>query len=177
MIDGELVGTHKAILATLAAGLALLFPTAIQAQALNACDLTADGVVDLRDVQLATNMAQTVVPCTANVAGAGVCNIVVVDRVTHAALSGACLTGVPHTVALNWTASTSSNVIGYNVYRGTVSGGPYTKLTSAPVSSTNYTDVTAQGGQTYYYVATAVDNSSNESAYSSPAVPAVVPTP
>jgi hypothetical protein len=168
--------THNAILAALTAGLVLLFPTAIKAQAVNACDLTADGVVNLGDMQLATKMAQGVSPCTANVAGAGVCNIVVVQRVTHAAVSGTCLTGVPHTVSLNWTASTSSNVIGYNVYRGSVSGGPYTKLTSAPVVGTAYTDVTAKGGQTYYYVATAVDNSNNESGYSSP-VTAVVPTP
>jgi hypothetical protein len=175
MRDGQLVVTHKAILAALTAGLALFFPTLIQAQALNACDLTGDGVVDNRDVQLATSMAQTVVPCTANVAGTGVCNIVVVDRVTHAALTGTCLTGVPHTVTLNWTASTSSNVTGYNVYRSTASGGPYTKLTSAPVASVSYTDPTAAEGQTYYYVATAVDNSNNESVYSSP-VTAVVPT-
>jgi hypothetical protein len=168
--------THKAILAVIAAGFTLFFPTVIRAQALNACDLTGNGVVDIGDVQLATKMAQTVVPCTANVAGAGVCDIVVVNRVTHAAVSGTCLTGVPHTVTLNWTASTSSNVTGYNVYRGTISGGPYTRLTSALVAGISYTDVTAKAGQTYYYVATAVDNNNNESAYSIPAT-AVVPTP
>jgi hypothetical protein len=175
MSDGELVVTHKAILATLAAGVVLFFPTAIQAQAVNACDLTVDGVVNAADVQLATNMAQKMTPCTANVAGAGVCDIVVVQRVKIAALNGTCLTGVPHTVTLNWTASTSANVTGYNVYRGIAPSGPYTKLTSAPVAGVSYIDVTAQGGQTYYYVATAVNSSNNESAYSSP-VTAVVPT-
>ena len=78
-------------------------------------------------------------------------------------------------MSLNWTASTSSNVTGYNVYRGSASGGPYTKLTSAPVAAISFTDVTAKGGQNYYYVATAVDNSNNESVYSSP-VTAVLPT-
>ena len=77
-------------------------------------------------------------------------------------------------MTLNWTASTSSNVTGYNVYRATRSGGPYTKLTSAPVAGTSYTDVTVQGGQTYYYVTTAVDSGNNESVYSNQ-VTAVVP--
>lgn len=168
--------THKAILAALAASLWLFSPTAVQAQALNACDLTGDGVVDILDVQLATNMALGLAPCTANVAGSGVCDIVVVERVKNAALSGTCLTGVPHSASLNWTASTSSNVTGYNVYRATQSGGPYTKLTSSPVAGTSYTDVTVQAGQTYYYVTTAVDSSSNESVYSNQAT-AAVPSP
>ncbi|HEX7424944.1 MAG TPA: hypothetical protein VF311_13815, partial [Terriglobales bacterium] len=133
-------------------------------------------VVDILDVQLATNMALGLAPCTANVAGSGVCNIVVVERVKNAALSGTYLTGVPHSASLNWTASTSSNVTGYNVYRATQSGGPYTKLTSSPVAGTSYTDVTVQAGQTYYYVTTAVDSSSNESVYSNQAT-AAVPSP
>lgn len=176
MIGRRCFATHKAILAAMTAGFALFHPTLIRAQALNACDLTGNGVVDISDVQLATKMAQTVVPCTANVAGAGVCNIVVVDRIAHAALSGTCLTGVPHTASLFWTASTSSNVTGYNIYRASVSGGPYTKLTSTPVAGISYTDVTVAAGQTYRYVATAVDNNNNESAYSTPTT-AVVPTP
>jgi hypothetical protein len=37
---------------------------------------------------------------------------------------------VQHTVTLSWTDS-ASTVVGYNVYRGTLSGGPYTKINSA----------------------------------------------
>jgi hypothetical protein len=84
--------------------------------------------------------------------------------------------GTQHTVILNWTASTSSNVIGYNVYRGTASSGPYTKLTSTPVAGSTYYDHAVQAGQTYYYVATAVDTGGNESAYSTQ-VQAAVPFP
>jgi Abnormal spindle-like microcephaly-assoc'd, ASPM-SPD-2-Hydin len=74
------------------------------------------------------------------------------------------------TVALGWTASTSS-VIGYNVYRGTTTGGPYSsKLTSSPVTSTQFTDTSVQSGQTYYYVVTSVNSSEVESAYSGQAV-------
>ena len=175
MPDRGFFVTHKAIVAALSASLWLLSPIAVQAAALNACDLTADGVVDVLDVEAAMNMALGVAPCTANVAGSGVCNIVVVGRVKNAALSGTCLTGVPHSASLNWTASTSSNVTGYNVYRAIQSGGPYTKVTSSPVAGTSYTDVTVQAGQSYYYVTTAVDIGGNESVYSNEAT-AVVPS-
>jgi fibronectin type 3 domain-containing protein len=77
-------------------------------------------------------------------------------------------------VSLSWTASTSS-VVGYNVYRGTASGGPYsTKLTSSPVNDTNFVDSSVQSSSTYYYVATAVDSDSVESTYSNQAK-AVIP--
>lgn len=146
----------------------------------NACDLNQDGKVDTVDVQLATNMALGLLSCTANIAGAGVCNAVVVQRVINAALGGTCVTGpvvYPHSVSLTWTASTSLNVTGYNVYRGTTPNGPYpTKLNSSLVVGTSYTDSTVQAAQTYYYVATAVDNTSSESAYSNQAQ-AVVPSP
>jgi fibronectin type 3 domain-containing protein len=77
---------------------------------------------------------------------------------------------------LNWTASTSSNLKGYNVYRGTQNGGPYTKITFTPVVGTSYTDTTALAGQTYYYVTTAVDNNNNESVYSNQTL-GTIPTP
>jgi hypothetical protein len=84
---------------------------------------------------------------------------------------------IGHSVTLTWVASTSQNVAGYNVYRGTTSGGPYgTKLNSALVATTTYTDNSVVTGQTYFYVVTAVDTSGDESAYSSPAM-AVIPTP
>jgi hypothetical protein len=108
--------------------------------------------------------------CTANVFGPGVCNSVVVQRVVNAALSGVCVVGDTHTVSLNWTASKSPNVAGYNLNRGTVSGGPYgTKLNSSLVAATTYNDTSVALGQTYYYVATAVDTNGRESSYSNQA--------
>ena len=87
---------------------------------------------------------------------------------TTAALAG---TGVPtgnvvHKVSLFWNAS-PSQVIGYNVYRGTTSGGPYPlKLTPSPQAATSLVDNSVAAGTTYYYVATSVDQSSIESIYS-----------
>jgi Abnormal spindle-like microcephaly-assoc'd, ASPM-SPD-2-Hydin len=87
------------------------------------------------------------------------------------------LTGASHLVNLSWTASTTSTVVGYNVYRGTISGGPYAvKLNSTVVPATAYTDTAVQAGQTYFYVVTAVDSSGAESVYSNQAS-ALVPTP
>jgi Abnormal spindle-like microcephaly-assoc'd, ASPM-SPD-2-Hydin len=78
-----------------------------------------------------------------------------------------------HTVGLSWNASTSQ-VVGYNVYRGTLAGGPYTKINGAVETSTSFTDNAVQGGTTYYYVTTAVDGNNVESGYSNQAS-AVVP--
>jgi hypothetical protein len=70
-----------------------------------------------------------------------------------------------HTVDLSWNASTSSPA-GYNVYRGSASGGPYTKINLSLDAGNYYADGTVQSGQTYYYVTTAVDSSGTESGYS-----------
>jgi len=81
-----------------------------------------------------------------------------------------------HSVNLSWTASTSPNISGYNIYRGTKSGGPYSKINAVLNASTVYTDTTVADGQTYYYVTTAVNSSNEESAYSNQAT-AVIPPP
>ena len=77
-----------------------------------------------------------------------------------------------HTVTLTWTASTST-VSGYNVYRSTVSGSPYTRINAILDAATNYVDNTVLPGQTYYYVTTAVGTSGVESAYSNQITTAV----
>lgn len=77
-----------------------------------------------------------------------------------------------HTVALTWDPSTST-VVGYNIYRGTQSGGPYSLLNPALLSGTSYTDSSLQSGTTYFYVSTAVDANSLESSYSNEASAAI----
>jgi hypothetical protein len=142
----------------------------------NPCDLNGDGVVNVTDVQLAVNMAVGSAPCTANIVGAGICNIVVVQRVVNAALGQSCVTGSGHSATLTWVASSSTNLAGYNVYRGTTSGGPYALVNAAPVSSVSFTDTTVQAGQTYYYVVKAVGTDNSLSAASNETT-ATVPTP
>jgi len=157
----------------------LFFAHSIFGQAINNCDLNSDRVVNNADVLLAVDMTIGKVPCTANVSGANVCNVGVVQKVVNSSLGSPCGTVIsqPHSVTLNWGASPSSGVMGYNVHRGTASGGPYTLLTTASrVAGTSYVDSTVQSGLTYYYVITAVNSSNQSSTYSNQAT-AVIPTP
>jgi len=72
-----------------------------------------------------------------------------------------------HSVALSWNPS-SSQVVGYNVYRR-ASGGSYAKINPSVSATTSYTDTSVQSGTTYDYVTTAIDSSNVESAYSNQA--------
>jgi len=67
-------------------------------------------------------------------------------------------------------------VAGYNVYRGTTSGGPYVKLNASLVPIFSYADSTVQSGQTYFYVVTAVDSNNIESVFSNE-VSGTIPIP
>jgi fibronectin type 3 domain-containing protein len=110
-----------------------------------------------------------------NVTGTVNGNISIVSNATGSPTTVS-LTGtgvVQHSVALTWNASVST-VAGYNVYRSTVSGGPYAKINSTLVTPLSYTDSTVQSGTTYYYVTTAVDSSGTESVFSNQ-VSAVIP--
>jgi hypothetical protein len=70
-----------------------------------------------------------------------------------------------HSVALSWEPG-DQDFVGFNIYRSTVDGGPYTKINPKLDSSPSFTDSSVQGGLTYYYCATEVDAQGQESAYS-----------
>lgn len=78
-------------------------------------------------------------------------------------LSGTGVQSGSEAVSLTWTASTSE-VIGYYVYRSTNSTGPFSKLNPAsPDANTSYKDSTVANSTTYYYYVTSVDSSEVES--------------
>jgi hypothetical protein len=139
------------------------------------CDLNVDGVVNVVDVQLATNMDLKLMSCPSDLDG-GVCGSALVQQIVSAALGQGCSAAINHSVSLTWTASTSAGIAGYNVYRGTTSGGPYTILNTGLVSTTSYADSGVSAGQTYYYVTKAQDTSGDLSGYSNEA-PATIPSP
>lgn len=93
-----------------------------------------------------------------------------------AALTGTGSAPPQHQVDLSWNPSNSGGVVGYNVYRGAKTGGPYSKINPVLDASNAYSDSSVTAGQSYYYVTTAVDTSGMESSYSNE-VPATVPTP
>jgi hypothetical protein len=81
-------------------------------------------------------------------------------------------TGTPaptHLVNLSWTASTTSDVVSYNVYRALYSNsacGAFAKINPVPNTTTLYTDSTVASSAAYCYATTAVDSTNAESAYS-----------
>jgi hypothetical protein len=79
-------------------------------------------------------------------------------------------TGGNAQVSLTWSASSGATT--YSVSRATVSGGPYTQV-STP-SSASYIDTSLTNGTTYYYVVAAVD-SAGRSANSTQVVALPVP--
>jgi len=66
-------------------------------------------------------------------------------------------------VSLDWNDNTEEDLGGYHIYRSTTSGSGYQRLNPTVLADSHYTDTTGVGGQTYYYVVTAVDTIWNES--------------
>jgi hypothetical protein len=89
-------------------------------------------------------------------------------------LTGTGAVAPQHTVNLSWSGS--AGTVAFNVYRGNLSGGPYTKINPVLNATTNYNDTSVQAGQSYYYVTTAVDSSGAQSRYSNE-TQAVIPSP
>lgn len=84
----------------------------------------------------------------------------------------------PHSVSLSWSPDTTATG-GFNVYRATVSGGPYTKIGTVGAGVLAYVDATAVGGTTYYYAVTALDTATppDESSYSTQASATAIANP
>ena len=124
-----------------------------------------------------------VVMFTPSVAGTEAASLSIADNASGSpqtvSLSGA----GTHDVILSWTASTTPGVVGYNVYRGTTSGGESTTpLNSSPVAAgctsttaCTYTDATVVAGTTYYYTVTAVASNDVTQSADSNQVTATVP--
>jgi hypothetical protein len=78
-----------------------------------------------------------------------------------------------HVVDLNWNASSSNDVVGYNVYRSP-DKATWKKVNASMVASTLYDDSSVASSTTYYYAVTAVDTAGKESSKTA-AVKVVVP--
>jgi fibronectin type 3 domain-containing protein len=82
-------------------------------------------------------------------------------------------------VNLSWSASTSSNISGYNVYRAvyTNSCGAFSMINSVLNTGTLYMDSAVVDGTSYCYATTAVNSSNQESGYSNIASNVQIPAP
>jgi fibronectin type 3 domain-containing protein len=94
------------------------------------------------------------------------------DSPTTIALSGSASRATSSSVDLTWSDS-STGLSGFNVYRGTTTGGPYAKINPSLVPNPTYTDTSVQSGSTYYYVTTAVGTAGAESSYSNESAAAI----
>ncbi|MEM7828535.1 MAG: DPP IV N-terminal domain-containing protein, partial [Candidatus Aenigmatarchaeota archaeon] len=79
------------------------------------------------------------------------------------------ITSIPEGGALKASWDYAGTASGYNLYRSTTSGGPYTKVNNYLINNTFYIDTGLTNGVAYYYVVVAVDSLGNESAYSNEA--------
>ncbi|HVS53710.1 MAG TPA: glycoside hydrolase family 9 protein [Opitutaceae bacterium] len=68
-------------------------------------------------------------------------------------------------VSLTWTASSDSAIVGYHVYRAGSAAGPFTRLTSAPIAGTNFTDASAPAASTYMVRAVKLEDTTSGSYY------------
>jgi hypothetical protein len=91
------------------------------------------------------------------------------DTTPPAAPTGLAATPYSANVSLSWDANSEIDLAGYNVYRGTTTGGPYSKINSSLVIGAAYVDGGLTNGTPYYYVVRAVDTSTNESGMSNEA--------
>ena len=124
--------------------------------------------------------ANFTVTFTPNAAGAASASLTFLSNASNSptveALTGNGQAPQQHSVALTWNASQSQDVVGYNIYRRTQAGSYGSPLNTSLNTTLAYTDNTVAAGQTYFYVARAVDGNDVESGNSNE-VQAVVPTP
>ena len=117
----------------------------------------------------AGDFAEIANSCGTSVAAGGTCTIGVSFTPSHSGQRAATLsiadnagnspqtasltgTGCPD-VTLSWAASLTPGVVGYDIYRGTASGGESgTPINLVPVNTTDYVDTNVKAGTTYYYV-------------------------
>ncbi|MCW2802342.1 MAG: large repetitive protein [Propionibacteriaceae bacterium] len=86
------------------------------------------------------------------------------DTTAPAAVKGMKTSADKSKVKLDWSSNSESDLAGYLVYRSNTLDGEYAKLTTAPRTSSDYSDATAPAGFPSYYKVTAVDKTGNESA-------------
>ncbi len=98
---------------------------------------------------------------------------------TAEALTGTGTAPPTYSVNLSWTASTSPDISGYNVYRAVYASscGSFSKINPSLNTTTLYTDSVVIDGTNYCYATTAVNSSNEESGYSNVVSNVQIPAP
>jgi hypothetical protein len=105
-----------------------------------------------------------------DVEGKGSLDLAVIptDLIPPSAPAGLVAVALKEGIELTWIKNKETDLSGYNIYRRKVGEQGYAKLNDAPVPKETYLDRSAEVGQEFDYVVTAVDKSPrrNESSYS-----------
>jgi hypothetical protein len=98
---------------------------------------------------------------------------------TMATSTGTGTAAPTYSVNLSWTASTSPDISGYNIYRAvyTTACGSFSQINPTLNTSTLYTDSVVMDGTNYCYATTAVNSSNEESGYSNIVSDVQIPAP
>ena len=170
------VGASSALTGTLTATGASVI---VSSGSSNSSEFVLSGITFPKTIA-AGQSASFTVTFTPNANGVASANLTFVSNASNSptveALTGTGQAPLPHSVDLTWNASQTQGVVGYNIYRRTPSGSYGTPLNGSLNASLAYTDNTVAAGQTYFYVARAVDGNNVESGNSNE-VQAVIPTP
>ncbi|MEP7029221.1 MAG: FG-GAP-like repeat-containing protein, partial [Candidatus Eisenbacteria bacterium] len=90
-----------------------------------------------------------------------------IDMLQPAGVTGVVGAGAATSITLVWKKTASTDLAGYNIYRGTSQVGPFTKVNLAPTDRTAYyVDASLPALTRFYYQVSAVDSSGNESSKS-----------
>ena len=169
------VGSSSTLAITLSATVA---PVTISAAQSNSSEFTLPGLVLPLTIAVGQNVQMTVKfkPAMSGTASAQLTLTSNADNSpTTVALTGVGVAAGAHSADLTWSPS-HDIVIGYNVYRGAKTGGPYSQINPVLDALTSFTDSTVKGGTTYYFVVTAVNALYQESAHSNE-VKVAIPSP
>jgi len=137
-------------------GSAALSITSLAITGTNASDFAQ--VADTCGSSLAAGSTCTIgVTFTPSATGQRTATLSITDNGSGSPQTTSCTGTGSSDVILSWDASPSLGVAGYNVYRGTSSGGESsTPLNSTPINGTRYVDENVTAGTTYYYVVKSV---------------------
>jgi len=181
-VGSVIVGTSGTQIGTLSATGANVSVTSVSLGGSNPSEFSITGLTF--PVAVTTTLPITfTVKFTPGSTGAASASASFVSTATNTPTAGAVSgTGTPapvHSVSLSWTASTTSGITSYNVYRAVFASnvcGSYANVGTTASSITTFTDNgPLTDGTTYCYATTGVD-ANGESAYSN-IVQAAIPAP
>jgi len=116
----------------------------------------------------AENPANVTLPSPGATNSLGTNKALVIDGIVPAVPQGVTATAGNAQVSLSWTANTETDLANYKVYRSTTTGfTPSSDNKIAEPTTNSYIDLYRTNGTTYYYKISAVDNTGNESDFSS----------